>query len=66
MSIALLAIFTTNVHRFNTILNDNHVNYTLSHTQYSFPTVLSIAFVGLENVLGGFQVVFKTLLRKRP
>ena len=47
-------------------LSDIDVNYTVSHTQYSFPTVLSIAFVGLENVFGGFQVVFKTLLRKRP
>ena len=59
--------FLSNNHRYFTFyLSDIGVNYTVFHTQYSFPTVLSIAFVGLENVFGGFQVVFKTLLRKRP
>ena len=57
---------STNYRYFTFYLSDIGVNYTVSHTQYSFPTVLSIAFVGLENVFGGFQVVFKTLLRKRP
>ena len=57
---------STNCRYFTFYLSDIGVNYTVSHTQYSFPTVLSIAFVGLENVFGGFQVVFKTLLRKRP
>ena len=60
-------IFLSTNCRYSTFyLSDIVVNYTVSHTQYSFPTVLSIAFVGLENVFGGFQVVFKTLLRKRP
>lgn len=59
--------YLSNNHRYFTFyLSDIGVNYTVFHTQYSFPTVLSIAFVGLENVFGGFQVVFKTLLRKRP